>query len=59
MGVAVSYERGTPVDPLGSSSSQNRRTLELVLQNGLPFGERIFIELMSSDRKLKASREGS
>ena len=51
--MGVSYERGNPVGSYGRAFSD-----ELGNPVGA-LGERIFIELMTSDRKLKASREGS
>ena len=48
--MAISCERGTPVSY--AVETGNERDAEFVTEEG------IFIEGMTSDRKLKASREG-
>ena len=43
----------------GSEAGCYLRSVDFVYHSTLGWRERIFIELMTSDRKLKASREGS
>ena len=46
-------------NPSGIMSRRGEVPLELLAPHAQHTGENIFIELMTSDRKLKASREGS
>ena len=58
----VSYERGTPVcgrPPLEKIDSGVQMSRALKIVEYMVEGVNIFIELMTSDRKLQASRKGS